>query len=376
MATVDFIDLKTQYSLIKDNLKHAFDKVFAHGQYILGPEVIELETKLASFCGSKFAISCANGTDALMLILMAKGIQPGDCVLLPAFTFVATAGAVATLGGRVVFIDVCPDTFNIDLNSLKAAIKTLQSKGLHAKGLISVDLFGQPADYDEILDIIEQNQMWLLSDAAQSFGATYKGKKVGTFGLATATSFFPSKPLGCYGDGGCIFTDDEELNSILRSLRMHGQGTHKYDTVRVGFNSRLDTLQAVILLEKLQIFPEEIQKRQAIAEKYNELLSDFVQVPVIKDEIQSVWAQYTIKLRDSNHREIVQAKLKENGIPSVVYYPSPLHHQIPYRQCLRATPSLPNSENLALTVLSLPMNPYLNFSHDYIAKLKYAFDRE
>lgn len=373
MTTIDFIDLKTQHALIKDGIKEAIERVLSHGQYILGPEVSELEKKLAEFCGAKFAISCANGTDALMLILMAKGIQPGDCVILPAFTFAATAGAVAKMGAKVVFVDVEPDTFNIDIDSLKAAIKTLKDLGLQAKALISVDLFGQPANYDEILNIVDQNKMWLLSDAAQSFGATYKGKKVGTFGAATSTSFFPAKPFGCYGDGGCIFTDDEELNNILRSLRMHGQGSHKYETVRVGFNSRLDTLQAAILLEKLKIFPQEIQKRQTAADRYNEVLGNSVHTPFVTDNVQSVWAQYTVKLQNAKQREDVQAKLKDAGIPSVIYYPAPLHHQTAFKNCLRATPTLPNSELLSSVVLSLPMSPYVNFSNDYIEKITKAF---
>lgn len=370
---MDFIDLKSQYSIIKDSLNKSLEKVFDHGQYILGPEVAELESALAKFCNAKFAISCANGTDALILALMAKGIQPGDYVLLPTFTFAATAGAVARLGAQIVFVDVNPDTFNIDLASLNAAIKQLKSSNTPAKAIIAVDLFGQPADYDEIQAIANQNDIWVLADGAQSFGATYHNKKVGTLGLITATSFFPAKPLGCYGDGGCMFTNDEELDSILRSLRMHGQGTHKYETVRVGFNSRLDTIQAAVLLEKLKIFPDEISKRQSVAEQYNKLLDGLVKTPFIKDGMQSAWAQYTIKCNNEKHRAQIQSQLKDRDIPSVVYYPAPLHHQVAYKNCLRATPQLPNAEYLSSVVLSLPMSPYLNFSDEYAHKLTEAF---
>lgn len=370
---MDFIDLKSQYSLIKDRLNESLEKVLAHGQYILGPEVLELETELAKFCKAKHVISCANGTDALMLALMAKGIQPGDYVLLPAFTFAATAGAVARLGAQIVFVDVNQDTFNIDLDSLNAAVKQLKSSSIKAKAIIAVDLFGQPADYDEIQGIANQNDIWVLADGAQSFGATYHNKKVGTLGLITATSFFPAKPLGCYGDGGCMFTDDGELDATLRSLRMHGQGAHKYETVRVGFNSRLDTIQAAVLLEKLKLFPDEITKRQLVAEQYNKLLVDIVKTPLIKDGMKSAWAQYTIKCDNENHRAQIQSQLKDQGIPSVVYYPAPLHHQVAYKNCLRATPQLPNAEYLSSVVLSLPMSPYLNFSDEYAQKLTEAF---
>jgi len=369
MTHVNFIDLKTQYSLIAQDIDQALKQVFSHNQYILGPEVNELEKKLAQFCKVKHALSCANGTDALLLILMAKNIQPNDAVLVPSFTFVSTAEVVVNLGAHPIFIDVCPRTFNMDPDSLKKGIQIAKENNLKSVGIISVDLFGQPADYDAISDIARQNNLWVLCDAAQSFGATYKGKKVGSFGMAATTSFFPSKPFGCYGDGGCIFTNDDELESVLRSLKMHGQGISKYDTVRIGINSRLDTMQAAILLEKLKIFPREIGQRQEIANKYNELLKDVIEIPHIIDDVESIWAQYTIKIPTNKNRDLIQSKLKDQKIPTAIYYPKPLHRQAPYTKYLTATPTLPISDELASSVLSLPMHPYINFDANYGNKI-------
>jgi len=372
-TVTNFIDLKTQQQLISSKINQALNKVLSHGQYILGPEVLELEQKLANFCGAKYAISCANGTDALTLILMSQNLTPNDAILLPSFTYIATAEAVALIGAQPIFIDVCEKTFNLDPKSLQQGIEIAKKNGLKPKGVIPVDLFGQPADYATLSDIAKQNNLWILCDVAQSFGAHYKGKHVGSFGLATTTSFFPSKPFGCYGDGGCIFTNNEELATKFKSLRFHGQGKNKDDTISVGTNSRLDTIQAAILLEKLKIFPKEIETRQKIANKYNQILANLVETPFVIENTQSVWAQYTIKLHAHHNRKKIQEKLKKNGIPTRIYYSNPVHTQKPYQKYLTATPELTNTEKLSQTVLSLPMHPYLDFSTDYEEKLIQAF---
>jgi dTDP-4-amino-4,6-dideoxygalactose transaminase len=367
-----FVDLKAQQELILDDIKAAIIRVLEHGSYILGPEVLELEQKFANFCGAKYAVSCANGTDSLMLIMMAKGLGSNDAVFVPSFTFIATAETVVKVGAQPIFVEVCPKTFNLDIESLKKGIKIAKENGLTPRGVMPVDLFGQPADYDKILEIAEENDLWTLCDAAQSFGASYKNKKVGSIGFATSTSFFPAKPLGCYGDGGCIFTDSEELANTLRSLRMHGAGKERYDTIHVGINSRLDTIQAAILLEKFKIFPKEIDQRQSVATKYDSILKDLVETPFIADGSQSAWAQYTVKLSTNQNRQEIQAKLKELGIPTAIYYPVPIHKQEPYKKYLTSD-ALKITDTLAKTVLSLPMHPYLEFSDDYIEKLRSAF---
>jgi dTDP-4-amino-4,6-dideoxygalactose transaminase len=370
---IPFIDLKAQQKLIINELEAAVKKVLAHGEYILGPEVLELEQKLANFCGANYAVSCANGTDSLMLIMMAKNLGSNDAVFVPSFTFIATAETVVKVGGQPIFIDVDPKTFNLDPESLKRGIKIAKENGLTPRGVMPVDLFGQMADYDPILEIAQENGLWTLCDAAQSFGASYKGKRVGSIGLATSTSFFPAKPLGCYGDGGCIFTDSEELATTLRSLRLHGQGKERYNTTHIGINSRLDTIQAAILLEKLKIFPRELEQRQEVANQYNKALKGLVETPFIMESAQSAWAQYTVKLSSSEARGQVQAALKESGIPTAIYYPVPIHQQPPYKKYLKATPVLNTTDSLAQTVLSLPMHPYLEFSDEYVETLKRAF---
>ena len=372
-TVTNFIDLKSQQKLIYSSVSRALEKVLAHGQYILGPEVLELEQKLANFCGAKYAISCANGTDALMLVLMTQNLNPTDAVLVPSFTFPATAEVVAALGAQPIFIDVCSKTFNMESESLKKGIEVAKKNGLTPRGIIPVDLFGQPVDYDTLLDIAKENNLWVLCDAAQSFGGSYKDKKIGSIGLATSTSFFPAKPLGCYGDGGCIFTNSEELATNLRSLRFHGQGKNRDDLIYIGTNSRLDTIQAAILLEKLKIFPKEIEQRQAIANQYNKILSDLVEIPFAMDNIQSVWAQYTIKLSANQNRKKIQDALEKNGIPTRIYYSKPIHKQEPYKKYLTATDILTNTDNLSQIVLSLPMHPYLDFSADYSEKLMQSF---
>ncbi len=357
-SSIAFIDLAAQRRRFGKEIDAAVLRVMDHGGYIMGPEVKLLEEDLAAFCGARHVITCANGTDAIGMVLIAKGLSPGQAVLCPSFTFAATAEVVAWLGATPVFVDVREDTFNMDIASLQSGLEKARSLGLEPVGVISVDLFGQPADYDRIEPFCAAEGLWLLCDAAQGFGATYKGRKLGTIGQATTTSFFPAKPLGCYGDGGAIFTEDDELAGILRSLRVHGQGTDKYDNVRIGLNGRLDTVQAAVLIEKLKRFPEEIEARDQIARRYGKLLADIAIVPAVPDGLTSVWAQYTLRIPGHN-RERFQADLKAAGVPTAVYYPKPLHRQTAYRDYPFAGNGLPVSDRLAVEVVSLPMHPYL-----------------
>ncbi|MDX2275836.1 MAG: DegT/DnrJ/EryC1/StrS family aminotransferase [Hyphomonadaceae bacterium] len=356
---IAFIDLNAQRRFLGSRIDEAVMKVINSGQYIMGPEIAQLESDLSAFCGAKHTLSCANGTDALSLILMAKGVGPGDAVICPSFTFAATAEVVALERATPIFVDVNPETFNVDPESLKAGIETAKQRGLKPVGFIAVDLFGQPADYDALEPICKANNLWLLSDAAQSFGATYKGRKVGTIGFATATSFFPAKPLGCYGDGGAVFTDDPALLDTLKSLRIHGQGTDKYDNIRIGINGRLDTVQAAVLIEKLKIFSEEIVKRNEIASGFNEALKDVAIVPRVLEGCVSTWAQYTIRVK-AGKRDAIAAALREKGVPTAIYYPKPLHQQTAYKAFPAAGNGLPNSDMIAHEVLSLPMHPYMD----------------
>jgi dTDP-4-amino-4,6-dideoxygalactose transaminase len=358
-TSIPFIDLGAQRRRLGDAIDKAIARVLEHGQYILGPEVRMLEGELARFCGASEAISCANGTDALGLVLMAKGVQPGDAIICPTFTFAATAEVVAWAGATPVFVDVFPDTFNMDPDAIKHAVITAKQLGLKPVGVIPVDLFGQAADYDAIERACAAQGLWYLSDAAQSFGATYKGRKVGTFGIATSTSFFPAKPLGCYGDGGAVFTDDAELAATIRSLRVHGQGSDKYDNVRVGINGRLDTIQAAILIEKLKIFADEIGKRAEIANRYNAALADVAIVPKLLDGCLSTWAEYTIRIKPDRRDRFV-SDLKAEGIPTAIYYPKPLHQQTAYRHYPVAGNGAPVADQIAQEVVSLPMHPYLD----------------
>jgi dTDP-4-amino-4,6-dideoxygalactose transaminase len=355
---IRFIDLPAQQERIKDKVDAAIQRVLAHGAYILGPEVGQFEAALSAFCGAKHSIGCSNGTDALTLCLMAKGLKPGQAVFCPSFTFAATAEVVAMLGATPYFVDIFEDTFNLDPASLKLAIAQAKKDGLSLAGVIAVDLFGQPADYEAIEPIVAGEGMWLLCDAAQGFGATYRGRKLGTIGAMTATSFFPAKPLGAYGDGGAIFVDDDETNAVIRSLLVHGQGTDKYDNVRIGMTGRLDTLQAAILIEKLAIFDDEIVARNRIAQTYNDGLGDVVVVPTVLDGCVSTWAQYTIRTRGKN-RDTVVASLKDKGVPTAIYYPKPLHRQTAYKHFPVAGNGLPVSDRVAQDVFSLPMHAYL-----------------
>lgn len=354
-----FIDLAAQRALILDKVEAAVGKVLRHGAYVMGPEVFELEKQLSAFCGAKHTISCASGTDALTLVLLAKGVKPGVAVFCPSFTFAATAEAVALLGGTPFFVDVTPDTFNMDPASLEAAIVEARAKGLDAQGVIAVDLFGQPADYDAIQPICDRENLWLLCDAAQSFGASFKGRRLGTFGVATTTSFFPAKPLGGYGDGGAIFVEDDELANVLRSLRVHGQGTDKYDNVRIGVTGRLDTIQAAVLIEKLAIFEAEIVARDKIAARYAEGLKGVAVPPVVASGNRSVWAQYTIQIEPAQRDGLVAA-LKQAGVPTACYYPVPLHRQTAYKNFPVQGGALTTTDALSQKVLSLPMHPYLS----------------
>lgn len=353
---IAFIDLQAQRRRLGSRLDKAIQRVLTHGMFILGPETDELEQQLATFTGAKYVVTCANGTDALHLCLMMEEISPGDAVFVPAFTFSATAEVVVLVGAVPIFVDVLPDTFNMDPVSLEAAIRDAKRQGLKPRAVIPVDLFGQPADYSSLLTVASDHGLLVVADAAQSFGASLDGKPVGTLADCTTTSFFPAKPLGCYGDGGAILVCDQERNTILRSLRAHGKGDNKYDNIRVGMNSRLDTLQAAILIEKLAVFPGEIAARQKVARRYTEALSGVVQAPAVMPGATSVWAQYTIQVAN---RDQIIASLKKVGIPTAVYYPLPLNRQKAYRHLPTVPGGVPVSERLANQVLSLPMHPYL-----------------
>lgn len=362
---IAFIDLNAQRERLGAEMDKAILSVVNHGGYIMGPEIVQLEKELSAMGNAKHCLSCSNGTDALVIFLMANNITKGDAVLVPSFTFAATAEAVCLRGATPIFVDVEEESFNICSKSLEQGLAVAKAQGLTPRGVISVDLFGQPADYDAVEAFCKANGLWLLSDAAQSFGATYKGRKVGSIGHATSTSFFPAKPLGCYGDGGAIFTDDAALMDILVSLRVHGKGTHKYDNARIGVNARLDTMQAAVLLQKLKVFPDEIVARQKVAERYNAGLKDVALVPFVPKDVQSTWAQYTLRFKEIS-RDVVADRLKEAGVPTTVYYPKPLHKQTAYAS-FPCAPSLAVSEVLAEQVLSLPMHPYLDTAtQDYI----------
>ena len=359
LAPLPFIDLQAQRARIGDAIDAGLLRVAAHGQYIMGPEVKSLEEDLKNFCGAKHCITVANGTEALAMPLMAKHVRPGEAILVPSFTFAATAEVVAWLGATPIFVDVDQDTFTMTIESFEAGIAKAKALGLKPVAVIPVDLFGQAADYDLIEQIAAAHGLWVMSDAAQSFGGAYKSKKIGTLGHVTATSFFPSKPLGCYGDGGAIFTDDDDMAAILKSLRVHGQGSDKYDNIRIGLNARLDTLQAAVLIEKLKILEDEIKARNEIAARYSSALAEYVPVPLVVEGNYSAWAQYTIRV-PAQKRSAIMAALKEEGVPTMIYYPKPLHRQTAYRDFPVAGNGLPVSERLADEVLSLPMHPYLD----------------
>ena len=356
---IEFVDLKAQRDRIRSELDAAIARVLDHGQFIMGPEVAELERQLAAFTGARHAITCASGTDALLIAMMAKGIGPGHAVLCPAFTYTATPETIALLGASPVFVEVDATTFNVQPEGLEAGLAAARAQGLEPVAVIAVDLFGLPADYDAINRFARSHGLWVLADAAQSFGGSLQDRAVGSLGDITATSFFPAKPLGCYGDGGAIFTDDDEVADVMRSIRLHGKGAEKYDVVRLGVNGRLDTLQAAILIEKLKIFPDEFVARQRVAARYDAGLAGHVTVPTIINAASHAWAQYTIRVPASQRDGLIRA-LGQQGIPTQVYYPRPLHHQPAFTRYPVATGGVPVAERLPAEVLSLPMHPYLS----------------
>jgi dTDP-4-amino-4,6-dideoxygalactose transaminase len=359
VASVPFIDVAAQRQRLGRAVDDAVARVLNHCQFILGPEVKAAEEQLAAFCGTRHAITCASGTDALLLPLMAKGIGPGDAVICPTFTFCATAEVVALAGATPVFADVDEATFNLDPKSIGPAIMAARRHGLNAKAIIPVDLFGQPADHAPIAEIARDEGLFVLDDAAQSLGATYRNSRLGALGDATATSFFPAKPLGVYGDGGAVFTDDDDLAAIMRSLRVHGEGPDKYDCVRIGLNRRMDAIQAAVLIEKLKIFPDEIMARDRIAHRYSAALADVATVPRVAAGSTSVWAQYTLRLKPGR-RDGLAAALRQQGIPTAIYYAKPVHVQEAYKRFPVAEGGLAVSERLADEVISLPMHAYLD----------------
>jgi len=361
--SIPFIDLKSQYRRIEDAVKRGIDGVLEHGAYVMGPEITELENRLSNYCGVRHGVGCASGTDALIMALMALEVGPGDAVFTTPFTFMATAEAVALLGATPIFVDVDPVTFNIDPDDLRRRIDAVHDTrpDLTPKGVIAVDLFGQPADYGRIEPLAHNNGLFLIVDAAQSFGATCNGKSVCSLGDMACTSFFPAKPLGCYGDGGMVFTHNDEVQKLLVSIRVHGMGDDRYDNVRLGINGRLDSIQAAVLLAKFEIFGEEIGLRQQVADRYAELLADVdgVTAPSVPEGNTSVWAQYSILARDAEHRVELMDRLKAASIPSAIYYPKPLHLQQAFAYLGYAKGDFPVCEGVGDRIFSLPMHPYL-----------------
>lgn len=362
---MEFVDLKKQYERLKPQIQHRINTVLEHGKFIMGPEVVELEHRLAALVGARHCVSCANGTDALLLSLMAHHVKPGDAVFTTPFTFIATAEVICLLGATPVFVDIDPQTYNIDAEQLQLTIQELQQgttrfggrqNTLTPKGIIAVDVFGLPADYNAINRIAREYGLFVVEDAAQSLGGSHHGKRVGNVTDIAATSFFPAKPLGGYGDGGAVFTNDEVMASNMRSLREHGKGSHKYDNVRIGINGRLDTLQAAILLAKLEVFEDEITMRQQLAGEYSSALRNCIQTPYVPDGFASAWAQYSVV---TDHREVYLAALKEKSIPTAIYYPRPLHLQTAFAYLEYHQGDFPKAERLSSSIFSLPMHPYL-----------------
>lgn len=358
---MNFIDLKAQYQRIKSDVDKRVLGVLEHGAYVFGPEIHEMEEKLADFVGVKHCLSCGSGTDALLIPLMAWGIGPGDAVFTTSFTFVATAEVVSLAGATPVFCDIDKDTFNMDIASLEEAIERVKKEGeLTPKAIIPVDLFGQAADFERIQKIAEKHGLIILEDAAQSVGGSRNGKMNGSFGHAAGTSFYPAKPLGAYGDAGAAFTNDSELYEKMKSVRVHGMGGERYDNIRIGMNGRMDTIQAAVILAKMEIFQDELDARNRIAQKYTELLADSpVQPPAVDDGNVSAWAQYCVLAGSREERDTLQGKLKEAGIPSVIYYPIPLHMQTAYKNLGYAPGSLPVTEDTSSRIFALPFHPYL-----------------
>lgn len=359
---MEYIDLKKQYEVLKEKIDNNIQKVLNDSNYIMGEEVKILEEKLAKYVGRKYCATCGNGTDALTIAMKVFDIKENDAVFVPSFTFYSTSEVVSLEGATPIFIDVDERTFNIDTKKLEKAIKKVIDEGkLTPRAIIPVDLFGQPANFNEILEIANKYNLKVIEDGAQGFGGSINGKKACSFGEISTTSFFPAKPLGCYGDGGAIFTDDEELYKKILSIRVHGKGSYKYENIRVGLNSRLDTIQAAVLLPKLEAFEKyELEERNKFAKLYNEKLKDVVKTPLILEGYISSYAQYTLILENEEERNNLQAKLKEIGIPTMIYYPIPLHKQIVYNGYDFNLEDLKVSENLCKCVLSLPMHPYMS----------------
>jgi UDP-2-acetamido-2-deoxy-ribo-hexuluronate aminotransferase len=370
---VAFVDLAAQQKEILPQIEANIRAVLKHGKYIMGPEVKQLETQLSEFAGVKHCISCSSGTDALIMALMAYSIGPGDAVFTTPFTFIATTEAIRLLGAMPVFVDIDPDTFNMSVEKLETAVREFKNgsqAGLIPRAIIPVDLFGLPCDYDGINQVARDNNLVVIEDAAQSFGAEYKGRMAGGLGDIGCTSFFPAKPLGCYGDGGAIFTDSDEIAEKLISIRVHGKGSDKYDNVRLGINGRLDTLQAAILLAKMTIFPGEVQKRREVAKKYTDLICSLqdraeigvveqVVVPQVFDGYKSAWAQYSLLAKDGRARSVIRERLAAEGVPTMVYYPTPLHLQTAYEDIGYKRGDFPISEDVSSRIFSIPMHPYL-----------------
>ena len=357
---IPFIDLAAQQARIRDKIDAGFGTVLNHGAYIMGPEVGALESRLAEAAGTKHCISCSSGTDALILALLAQGLRPGQGVIVPSFTFAASAEVMPVLGAVVpVFAEVDPVTFNLDPSGLPAAKEAAEAAGIDLVGIIGVGLFGQPADFAAIAGFAEAEGLWVIDDAAQSFGASLNNTPVGQLADITCTSFFPAKPLGCYGDGGAVFVDDDAKAELMRSCRVHGMGKTRYENIRIGMTARLDTLQAAVLDAKLDIFADELESRQTVADRYGSLLDGIVETPRLAAGATSSWAQYTVKLPAGTDREAVMAQLKDEGVPSAIYYPVPMHQQPPYQRFPVSGCGLEVTADLCRRVLALPMHPYL-----------------
>ena len=350
-----FVDLDAQFKVVEPEIRAALDCVLQHTQFIMGPEIKALERQLSEYCGARHALTAGSGSDALLMALMAYDVGPGDGIIAPPFTFVATAEMVQLLGATTVFVDVEEESFNLDVDLLEEAIRKTRGQ-VNLKGIVPVDLFGLPARHDEIQAIAERNGLFVLSDAAQSFGAEYRGRKVGVFGDIAITSFFPAKPLGCYGDGGAVFTDSDELAEKIESIRIHGKGKSQYENIRIGVTGRMDTIQAAVLGCKLKIFEDELNRRREIADYYSEQLQEYVAVPSVPDDCRSAWAAYTIR---TPRRDRVRAHLQREEIPFAVYYPSPLHRQPAFKNAFWGGKDMAVSDRLSEEVISLPIHPYL-----------------
>ena len=359
---MEFIDLKAQQLRIKRKIDERVKSVLDHGKYIMGPEVLELEARLAKYTGVKHCISCSSGTDALLIPLMANGIGPGDAVITTPFTYIATAEVISLLGAEPVFVDIYESTYNINPDGIEGAIQDAEKRGLKAKAIIPVDLFGLPARYRLIIEAAKKYGLMIIEDAAQGFGGEIRGLKAGSFGDVASTSFFPAKPLGCYGDGGAIFTDNKELADKMRSIRVHGSGNDKYENIRLGINARLDTIQAAVLLEKLSIFDDELNSRNKVASYYSNNINSNFKKPTIPEDYLSSWAQYSILADSDEHRSVMIDRLRENNIPSMIYYKIPLHLQDVFMNLNYSKGDFPISEKISKTIFSLPMHPYLSIS--------------